>query len=57
MFADPVEAFHLDERPADLVTNAGAEVDDPVGVGHDRLVVLDDDDRFADVDEPVEQAK
>src|SRR5664280_1871466 len=33
----------------------GAEVDDPVGVRHDRLVVRDDDDRLAGVDEPVEQ--
>jgi hypothetical protein len=33
----------------------GAEADDPVGVGHDCLVVLDDDDRLAGVDEPVEQ--
>ncbi len=32
---------------------AGAEVDHPVGVSHDRLVVPDDDDRLAGVDEPV----
>ncbi len=35
----------------------GAEVDDPVGVRHDRLVVLDDDDRRAGIDEPAEQAE
>jgi len=35
----------------------GAEVDDPVGVRHDRLVVLDDDDRLAGVHEPVEQTE
>ena len=35
----------------------GAEVDDPVGVRHDRLVVLDDDDGLAGVDQPVEQAE
>jgi hypothetical protein len=34
-----------------------AEVDDPVGVRHDRLVVRDDDDRLAGVDEPVEKAE
>ena len=33
----------------------GPEVDDPVGVRHHRLVVLDDDHRLAGVDEPVEQ--
>ena len=42
---------------AAVVAGAGAEVDDPVGVRHDRLVVLDDDDRLAGVDEPVEQAE
>ena len=42
---------------AAVVAGAGAEVDDPVGVGHHRLVVLDDDDRLAGVDEPVEQAE
>ena len=36
---------------------ARAEVDDPVGVRHDRLVVLDDDHRVAGVDQPVEQAE
>ena len=40
-----------------VVAGARAEVDDPVGVGHDRLVVLDDDHRLAGVDEPVEQAE
>jgi hypothetical protein len=39
------------------VAGAGGEVEDPVGVRHDRLVVLDDDDRLAGVDEPVEQAE
>ena len=45
----------LEDDPAAVVACAGAEVDDPVGVRHDRLVVLDDDDRLAGVDEPVEQ--
>ena len=33
------------------------EVDDPVGVRHHRLVVLDDENGLAGVDEPVEQAE
>ena len=40
-----------------VVAGAGAEVDDPVGVRHDALVVLNDDDRFARIYEPVEQAE
>jgi hypothetical protein len=47
----------LEDDPAALVAGAGAEVDDAVGVRHDRLVVLDDDDRLAGIDEPVEQAE
>src|SRR5262249_22545149 len=47
----------LENDPAAVVTGAWAEVDDPVGVRHDGLVVLDDDDRLAGVDEPVEQAE
>ena len=39
------------------MAGAGAEVDDPVGVRHDRLVVRDHDDRLAGVHEPVEQAE
>ena len=31
----------LENDSAAIVPGAGAEVDDPVGVGHDRLVVLD----------------
>ena len=42
---------------AAVVAGAGAEVDDPVGVRHHRLVVLDDDHRLAGVDQPVEQAE
>jgi hypothetical protein len=47
----------LEDDPAAVVAGAGTEVDDPVGVRHDRLVVRDDDDRLAGVDEPVEQAE
>src|SRR5205085_5438795 len=54
---DEVGGRALEDDPAAVVTGAGAEVDDPVGVRHDRLVVLDDDDRLAGVDEPVEQAE
>jgi hypothetical protein len=36
------------------MTGTGTEVDDPVGVRHNRLVVCDDDDRLAGVDEPAE---
>ena len=54
---DEVGGCALEDDPAAVVAGAGAEVDDPVGVRHDRLVVLDDDDRLARVDEPVEQAE
>src|SRR5712691_4890314 len=47
----------LEDDPAAVVAGAGAKVDDPVGVRHDPLVMLDDDDRLAGVDEPVEQAE
>src|SRR5215208_713664 len=52
---DEVGGCALEDDPAALVAGAGAEVDDPVGVRHDGLVVLDDNDRLAGVDEPVEQ--
>src|SRR3982750_816053 len=54
---DEVGRRPLEDNPAAVVAGAGAEVDDPVGVRHDPLVVLDDDDRLAGVDEPVEQAE
>jgi hypothetical protein len=47
----------LEDDPATVVAGARAEVDDPVGVGHDRLVVGDHDDGLAGVDEPVQQAE
>ena len=37
------------------LAGARAEVEDPVGVGHHRLVVLDDDHRLARVDDAVQQ--
>jgi hypothetical protein len=40
---------------AAVVPGAGAQVDEPVGAGHHREVVLDDDDRLARVDQAVEQ--
>ena len=47
----------LEDDAAAVVAGAGTEVDDPVGVSHHRLVVFDHDDRFACVDEAVEQAE
>src|SRR4029450_10473191 len=47
----------LEDDSAAVVAGAGAEVDDPVGPRHDRLVVRDDNDRLAGVDEPVKQAE
>src|SRR5712692_7612990 len=54
---DEVGGSALEDDPAAVVAGAGAQVDDPVGMRHDRLMVLDDDDRLAGVDEPVEQAE
>src|SRR6266436_8582104 len=54
---DEVGGRALEDDPAAVVAGAGAEVDDPVGVRHDRLVMLDDDDRLAGVNEPVEQTE
>src|ERR1700738_3805282 len=54
---DEVGGCALEDDPAAVVAGAGAEVDDPVGVRHDPLVVLDDDDRLAGVNEPVEQTE
>jgi hypothetical protein len=47
----------LEDDPAAVVAGARAEVDDPVGVRHHRLVVLDDDHRLAGVDLPVEEVE
>src|SRR3954470_20605857 len=47
----------LEDDATAVLARAGAQVDDPVGVGHDRLVVLDDDHRLAGVHEPVEQGE
>src|SRR5689334_21389004 len=54
---DEVSGGPLEHDAAPVVPGAGTEIDDPVGVGHDRLVVLDDDHRPAIVDEAVEQAE
>src|SRR6266566_433384 len=54
---DEVGGCALEDDPAAVVAGPRAEVDDPVGVRHDRLVMLDDDDRLAGVDEPVEQTE
>ena len=57
MGGDEASGCALEDDSAAVVTGAGTEVDDPVRVRHDPLVVLDDDDRLAGVDEPVEQAE
>ena len=54
---DEVGRGALEDDATAVVAGAGAEVDEPVGVRHDRLVVLDHDHRLAGVDEPVEQAE
>src|SRR5213083_1984489 len=54
---DEVGGGALEDDPAAVVAGPGAEVDQPVGVRHDGLVVGDDDDRLAGVDELVEQAE
>ncbi len=54
---DQVGGRALEDDPAAVVAGAGAEVDDPVGVRHDGLVVLDHDHRLAGVDQAVEQAE
>ena len=45
---DEVRGWAFEDDAAAVVTGAGAEVDDPVGVRHHRLVMLDDDDRLVD---------
>src|SRR5688572_10965934 len=44
---DQIDRGSFEHHPATVVTGARTEVDDPVGVGHDGLMVFDDDDRFA----------
>jgi hypothetical protein len=51
---DQIHRCAFEDDAATLVARAG--VDDPVGVCHDSLVVLDDNDRLAGVDEPAPQA-
>ena len=54
---DQVGGCALEDDSAAVVAGARAEVDDPVGARHHRLMVCDHDDRFAGVDEAVEQAE
>jgi hypothetical protein len=54
---DEVGGCAFEDDPAAVVAGTGAEIDDPIGVRHDRLVMLDDDHRLTGVNEPVEQAK
>src|SRR5215471_1250469 len=54
---DKVGGRALEKDPTAVVSSARTEIDDPVGMCHDRLVVLDDDDRLPRVHEAVEQAE
>ena len=54
---DEVGGGALEDDPAAVVAGSGAQVDDPVGVGHHREVVLDHDHRLARLDQPVEQGE
>src|SRR5215207_1099200 len=54
---DEVGRCALEDDAAAVVAGAGAEVDDPVGMRHDRLVVRNDDDGLAGFDKSVEQAE
>src|SRR5690606_29306826 len=54
---DEVAGGTLEYDSTAIVTGARTKVDDPIGVRHYRLVVLDHDDRLAGVDKPVEQAE
>ena len=47
---DELRRCAFEHQAAPVVTRAWTEIDDPVGVRHDRLMMLDDDDRFARVD-------
>ena len=55
--SDKVGWGALEADVTTLVAGAGTEVDDPVRVRHDHLVVLDDDDGLAGVHQPVEQGE
>lgn len=48
-----VDRRSLEHHPSPLVPRAGSEIDDPVGMGHDRMVVFDH--RFSGIGQPVEQ--
>ena len=43
---DKVGGRALEHDPASIMAGSGAEVDDPVGVGHHCLVVFDHNDRL-----------
>lgn len=47
----------LEHDPATVMAGIGAEIDDPVGVGHHGLVVRDDDDRLAGLHQLVEKTE
>ncbi len=52
---DELGGCALEDDASAVVPGAGPEIDEVIGVGHDRLMVFDDDDRAARIDEVVEQ--
>ena len=52
---DQVRRPALEHDPPAVMTGSWADVDDPVGVRHNREVVLDDDHRLPRVHQPIEQ--
>ncbi len=54
---DEITRRPLEDDTSAVVTGARSDVDDPVGVRHHRLMVLDDDDRLSRVDEAIEQTE
>ena len=54
---DQIRRRAFEDDASAVVTGAGAEVDDPIGVRHDSQVVLDDDDGFAGIDEAIQECQ
>ena len=54
---DEVGWAAFEDDTSAVVTCSGTQVDDVIGMSHDRLVMFDDDDAAAGVDESIEQAQ
>ena len=54
---DQIRRGALEDDLTAVAAGSGAEVDDPVGVGHHRLVMGDDDHRLACIDKLVEKTE